>query len=474
MMNWLQTRISQELGPEYGAQLWMDAQENIRLYAYYQGVGQAWNTPQGLDYRPNKTTVNHTKRLIDKVSGFMFSRAPEITLQPMGGGEDNARRVRELERHVRQVLEQNGWQKRLLQAGRDCFVGKRVALKVGVHGGRLVIRFRPSMEFFHDVSVDDVEKLDRIIFAYGLNDKKEAEVQRIWVQSWRMQDGRCLLTEGVYNGFGTAVREDFHDAETGLDAPPAYVILNEGMTSDVLGDSDVARLIALQDDYNRMVSDDQDALRFHMFPQTVFTDASESCLGSIKISPGAIIDLQTDPSQQGRQAKVAKLETHFSYDERFQNSLDALLDNMYTLMSCPRVTPDYLKAAGASGKALRAMYWDLQCRCEERWAEWDPALVWLVREIVRQEKVYGLGDWTDCHFAVRIEHLYPLSQDEEEERRLDLEEVAQRVRSRRSYLDKWQPGADADRELAQMETEASGEAGGHGGGAGAFPGERAL
>ena len=104
MMNWLQTRISQELGPEYGAQLWMDAQENIRLYAYYQGVGQAWNTPQGLDYRPNKTTVNHTKRLIDKVSGFMFSRAPEITLQPMGGGEDNARRVRELERHVRALL----------------------------------------------------------------------------------------------------------------------------------------------------------------------------------------------------------------------------------------------------------------------------------------------------------------------------------------------------------------------------------
>ena len=453
MINWLQTRVCQELGQEYGSRLWMDAQENIRLYAYYDGTGQEWATPAGLDYRPNKTIVNHTKRLIDKVSGFMFSRAPEITLKPVGDDQANAKRVAELEQHIRETLQQNGWQRRLLQAGRDCFVGKRVALKVGIYQDRLVIRFRPSVEFFHDVSVDDVEKLERIIFAYGMNDKKEPEAQRIWVQSWRMEDGRCLLTEGVYNGYGITVEENFRVADTQLDAPPAYVILNEGMTSDVLGDSDVARLKPMQDDYNRMVSDDQDALRFNMFPQTVFTDATENCLGSVKISPGAMIDLQTDPSQQGKQAQVSKLETHFSYDGRFQNSADMLLDNMYTIMSCPRVTAEYLKAVGVSGKAMRAMYWDLQCRCEERWAEWDPALVWLVREIVRQEKVHGLGDWTDCRYTVQIEHLYPLTEDEDEERKLDLQEVAQQVRSRKGYLDKWQPDTDATEEIKQMALE---------------------
>ena len=31
MINWLQTRVCQELGQEYGSRLWMDAQENIRL-----------------------------------------------------------------------------------------------------------------------------------------------------------------------------------------------------------------------------------------------------------------------------------------------------------------------------------------------------------------------------------------------------------------------------------------------------------
>lgn len=97
MINWLQTRVCQELGQEYGSRLWMDAQENIRLYAYYDGTGQEWATPAGLDYRPNKTIVNHTKRLIDKVSGFMFSRAPEITLKPVGDDQANAKRVAELE-----------------------------------------------------------------------------------------------------------------------------------------------------------------------------------------------------------------------------------------------------------------------------------------------------------------------------------------------------------------------------------------
>ena len=220
MINWLQTRVCQELGQEYGSRLWMDAQENIRLYAYYDGTGQEWATPAGLDYRPNKTIVNHTKRLIDKVSGFMFSRAPEITLKPVGDDQANAKRVAELEQHIRENLQQNGWQRRLLQAGRDCFVGKRVALKVGIYQDRLVIRFRPSVEFFHDVSVDDVEKLERIIFAYGMNDKKEPEAQRIWVQSWRMEDGRCLLTEGVYNGYGITVEENVVTVD--------YLTLNAG------------------------------------------------------------------------------------------------------------------------------------------------------------------------------------------------------------------------------------------------------
>ncbi len=453
MADWLQTRVCRELGQEYGQQLWRDLQENIRLYQFYEGTGQAWGTPGGLDYRPNKTIVNYTKRLVDRVAGFMFGRSPEITLLPRGDDENNARRVAELEQHIRETLEQNGWRKRLINAGRDCFVGKRVALKVSVSGGRIMIRFRPSLEFFHDVTLNDAERLNRIIFAYGMNESGTLRDQRIWVQSYRMERGRCLLNEGVFNGYGAPIGEGIQDADTLLSELPAYVILNGGMTSDVLGDSDVKQIIHLQEDYNHLVSDDQDALKFNMFPQTVFTDASEDSMAAVKISPGAMLDLQTDPAKPDVQAKVTKLESSFQYSERYQQSKDDLLRDMHELMSCPRATEEYIKTAGVSGKAMRAMYWNLQCRCEERWAEWDAALQWMVRQIVRQEKVFGIADWTGCDYTIKIEHLYPITEDEEEERKLDLQEVSAGVRSRRSYLDKWQPEADTEEELRQMARE---------------------
>lgn len=456
MRDWINTYVRRALGEDYGSRLWQDQQEVIRCYRFYDGAGQEWITPRNLDYRPNQTIVNHTRKLIGKVSGFMFSRSPEIKLIPEeGSDESNVRRVAELENHIRTVLESNQWRKRLIRAGRDCFIGKRVALKVGVTDGRVVIRFRPAMEFFHDVTLDDAEKLSRVIFAYGCNEAREARNQRIWIQDWRMENGRCVISEGIYDGNGRLIEERCLDEDTHLDGLPVYVIVNDGTTSDVIGESDVAQLMGLQDDYNRRISDDQDALKFHMFPQTIFTDASEESMASVKISPGAMLDLQTDPAKPDVQAKASKLEAGFNYDGRFENSVDRLIRDMYTLESCPQVTEEYLKAVGVSGKAMRALYWDLQCKCEERWAEWDVALQWLVREIVRQEKAFSVQDWTDCRYAVFIEHLYPISDDEDEERKLDMQEVAQQVRSRRSYMDKWQPDGDVEDELKQMAAERS-------------------
>lgn len=44
------------------------------------------------------------------------------------------------------LLEEQKWSKKLLDAAKDCFIGKRVALKLtGRRGGRLGIQFRPSL-----------------------------------------------------------------------------------------------------------------------------------------------------------------------------------------------------------------------------------------------------------------------------------------------------------------------------------------
>ena len=109
------------------------------------------------------------------------------------------------------------------------------------------------------------------------------------------------------------------DADTGLDFIPCYVVINDGLTGDMMGESDVAELMDLQNAYNRLNSDDADALKFNMFPQTVATDVKAESLEAMRISPGALVDLQTDPATMGSgQAKLDKLESSFSYSERFE------------------------------------------------------------------------------------------------------------------------------------------------------------
>ena len=59
----------------------------------------------------------------------------------------------------------------------------------------------------------------------------------------------------------------------------------------------------------------------------------------------------------------------------------------------------------------------------------------------------------DVEYTLRIEHLYPILEDEETEREMDLKEVAAGVRSRKNYMEKWNITADGDAELKQMEQE---------------------
>ena len=65
----------------------------------------------------------------------------------------------------------------------------------------------------------------------------------------------------------------------------------------------------------------------------------------------------------------------------------------------------------------------------------------------------GAGSLPALDFTVSIDHRYPIADDEDAERTLDLQEVSQQARSRKSYLEKWQPDADGNVELAQIASE---------------------
>lgn len=444
--------IKRELTGLLGQEVLQDLADSIQLYDVYDGRGQIWQPKTaGLDYKPTVKTTNIVKKLIKEEARFMMGVEPEIKLRPMNGEREADRAAcARIEDWLADFLKRNRWGDKLIKAARDCFIGKRVALKLtGAPGKPLGIQFRPSLEFVYDADPEDVDRLRKVVFFYHTNESKEREKQRIWRQRYELRDGRCYLTEGVYDGNGRVVSETHTDEDTGLDFIPVYIIINDGLTGDMSGESDVRELLSNQDSYNRLRSDDMDALRFNMFPMRLFRDASQKTMDEIKIAPGAVVDAQTDPaSMQQVDAKI--LETQFSYDARIEHTLDRTKGDMYEALSVPNVSPDQLKSFVTSGKTMKALYWGLTCRCEEKWNAWDAALIFMVDALLKMAKVYGAAALPDVAFTVSIDHRYPIPDDEETERENDMAEVAQQVRSRKSYIDKWQPESSSDAELVEI------------------------
>jgi len=429
----LQEIIGTELSGLYGQKVLEDMGHIIALYDFYDGRGQDWQTATDLDYRPTKLITNLCKKLIRRESRFMFGRTPEISIRALDGSP-----LDECTIALRQVLCASGFPERLLKGLRDCLIGKRVALKLsGGVGQPLSVQIRPSLEFIFEPREDDADDLKKIIFFYRTNDCAKASDQRIWRQKYEMAGGRCFVTEGIYDGKGNLV-EGGQCINTGLDFIPCRVIINDGLTGDLCGESDVEEIMASQMIYNRLKSDDLDALRFNMFPQRVAVDADGSSLENMVIAPGSLIDLMTDPARGdgGHQASLTMLEPKFGYNDRFENAMNRIKQDMHELLGVPNVSLEQLRGYASSGASVRALYWELEERCEERWATWGPALEWMSRSILKMLSVYGSKTYPS-DIDVHIEHLYPIMADEHSERELDLREVTSGVRDADSYRRKW-------------------------------------
>lgn len=447
--------IKQELSGLYGQEVTKDMSEIIALYDFYEGKGQIWNTNDSeLDYIPTKMITNFVKKLIKKEARFMFGRTPQINLKPLNKSSENA--VGEIQNYISDILEVNSFQDKLIKGARDCFIGKRVALKLwGNKDDGIKVMFRPSLEFVFETDPEDIDTLEKIIFFYVQKDSENKTEQRIWKQKYEIVNGKCILNEGIYNGYGQLVEEKYTDYDTGLDFIPARVIINDGLTGDLKGESDVEELLDNQQGYNKLKSDDIDALKFNMFPIKSVSDADERTLKSLVIAPNAIADLQTEPTApEGRKAEMKNVESTFNYDSRFENSINRIKNDMYDLLSIPNVSLEQLKGLMQSGKSMRALYWELIERCEEKWSSgWESTLKWMVDSIIKMTKLYKIESIPESEYKVHIEHLYPILEDEEEERKTDMEEVDTQVRSRKSYIKKWGINEDEDAELKQIAEE---------------------
>lgn len=456
------------------------------LYALYNGE-QKWDTPQDLDYEPTKKVTNYIKKLISTKARFMFGMNPffdikqvipdaepqkvanvfEERAMPEQGATPHADKAQEKEDLLAYILKENKFHKKLLKGRKDCSIGGRVAIKLWAHVAKgIKIIFSPAQEFFPEYNIDDVDELRKVTFLYILEDSIHEKDQRINKQTWELvgtEEGKevCILNEAIYDGNGDIVDIIEQDYDTGLNFIPVIIIQNGGLTGETEGESDVLELWQNQDLYNRLNSDDVDALKFNMFPQTVATDAAEESLDSLKISPGALVDLQTDPmaGADGKQAKMEALEKKFNYHAKFEDTVERIKNDMYDLMEVPNVSLDQLKGVMTSGKSMRALYWGLIAVCEEDATEWIPALEQMVDYIFGIINQYNLypekkgRELAAYETTLEIVREYPIQEDVDAQKAVDMDEVITEVRSKRSYMNKWGEYEDVDSELEQIMLE---------------------
>lgn len=440
--------IKSELEGLYGSAVLRDMYEIIKLYDVYEkGAQFAVDTTQ--DYVPADLRYKMAASLLNKEARFLFSKSPDIwvdvrlgdTVEQHEAAREAASVYQEL---VDRVLEKNQFKNALLQAAKDCFIGKRVALMYNINTEKgIQVSFLPSLEFVYDVDPSDCNKLTKIVAFYGLNDEKSKTDQRIYKKKYWLQDGFCWYSEEVYNGLGELVETVAPETKTLFEFIPAYVIINDGLTGDLMGTSEIAQLVDQESWYSRLASADMDAERKGMNPIRYTIDAAPESTRNLSVAAGAYWDLASDQNRSvdGAYAQVGVLDSPMSYSTALDTTLNRIKNAMYEQTAVPNVNPEALKGIVSSGKTLKAIYWDLIVRCEEKMLAWRPALELMVKSIIEGVRLYPEAakfyidvDLPTVAYGVRVDNQYPLPEDEAEEKQTDLAEVTAQTMSRKAYM----------------------------------------
>lgn len=482
-----------------------ELQEVKTYYEFYNGrpyqheddmqndTGQLWKV-KDRDYKPTREIRNLTKKLMKKQGRFMTAVPPTIMVSAIDGNID--REKLDAKRGVLEsILNEGKFWNKFQKAFMDCTIGKRVLLcamfegtQEAVTDSKIKFRFYTMPEFTYEFDPNDSDKLMRVRIAYqdkstvGLVPKQ----QRWHKYTYTMKDDKgndldtCQAIYEIVDGtnataFLELTSQDINidkdgvptepeidksyvllrtEWDTGLSCIPCKVIFNDGLTGDTRGHSDIKDLMDMAMDYNRTVSDYRDALRFKMFEQPVFIDVDSRSIEGIKIAPNSIIDLKSDPSlgdgtNATSTARAEMLSGSFNFQPAVDSYLNQLKKDMYELMEQP--SPEALLSI-PSAKALKMVYYDLITRCEEKWCEWDEAILWLL-DLIQEcvEKFHLYSDKADIgnislDTEIALVHNFPIPDDEETTKTVAIQEVQANVRSKKSYIEQYGYAEDADAE----------------------------
>lgn len=436
------------------------------LYRIYKYGSKFIPEGSNSDYIPSDLRYKKAAMIINKEARFLFSNPPSFNVNEddVDGKfkEENAI----IQSYLDKVLEKNNFEGKIIKALKDCFIGKRVAVVVNFNESNgITITFLNALEFVYETSSERDDEISKFISFYQMNKSTALSEQRWFRKKYEKIEENVYLTEEIYDGIGNLLEVITKNEIIKFNIIPVGIILNDGLTGETDGESELGGLIDYESYYSKLANADMDAERKSMNPIRYTIDASEKSTEKLSSSPGSYWDLQSDETKgsDNVNARVGTLEAQMNYSTPLKTTLDRIENEMYAELDVPNITSEQLAGVITSGKTIQALYWGLTVRCDEKMLAWVPALRKMSELIIDGGKLYPncISKYTDANeipdipYDVVIENNYPIPEDIMEEKTMDISEVEAKLMSKKAYLKKWRGLNDeeADKELQQIKIE---------------------
>lgn len=423
------------------------------------------------DYVPATLRYKMAASLVNKEARFLFAESPDIVIEGKGDVGIASQEVKDQltiwNGLLKSVLDANLFEKALLQAAKDCFVGKRVAGLVNFNEeDGITVTFLPATQFLYETRIGNDNVLTKFVCFIIVRDSVTANNKRIFKKKYTLRDDTVYLEERMYDGAGREVgKEEFVPVEEQpikLKSIPAVIFSNDGLTGDTKGESEIELLQDYESYYSKLANADIDAERKSMNPTKYVVDMEPNSTKKLSTAAGALWDLGSDQNLDKPNPQVGLLEPTMSYSSALKTSLDRIKTVGYEQVDMPNITLETMTGAITSGKALKAVYWPLIVRCKEKMKMWGPKLRQLTEIIFEGALAYPntITRYIDQPLVpvaheINVEQNTPLPEDEVEEKTMDLSEVDSRAMSRKAYMKKWRGLTDDEvkEELEQIALE---------------------
>lgn len=419
------------------------------------------------DYVPAKLKYKMAASLINKEARFLFAEPPDITVEQKGDvgkiTDDAKNALTVMNDLVKTILDSNKFEEALIKAAKDCFVGKRVAGLVNFNEeDGVTLTFLPSTQFIYETKVGNPNVLTKFVCFIIVKDSITLSEKRIFKKKFVLEDGVVYLEEVMYDGAGRELEVVTEYQETLMPMIPASIFINDGLTGEDDGESEVELLQDYEAWYSKLSNADIDAERKSMNPTKYVVDMDANSTKKLSTAAGALWDLGSDQNLDKPAPAVGILEPDMNYSEALKTSLDRIKTVGYEQIDMPNITLESMQGAITSGKSLKAIYWPLIVRCKEKMKMWGPQLRQLVHIIIQGAMVYPncIKQYTNdtitaVDYEITVEQNTPLPEDELEEKNMDLAEVESKTMSRKAYMKKWRRLTDDEvrDELEQIALE---------------------